>query len=275
VPVSTDGHSAYTLYTQTIGNLFRHPHELMKKLSVLAAASLLLVPMAALAQVPPPRPDILPGARAELRAEVRAEMKAEQGSTTDKQRPPMPKLGPAIKNMASSTRAEWKEFASTTRQAVRMKVDAIHTLIDKHKDAMRERSMAAREKAKARFGERVETLVGNVSDRLASTSARLAATADRIGSHIDKLQDDGNPMQQSSELLVVAKTDLATANEKILAVNVALEAAMGTTTPKGQIPAVRTAVKAAEDALKLVKDDLQKTLQSIRVEAAATTTSTI
>ncbi len=227
----------------------------MKKLIALFTALMVLTPAFALAQAP--------GVRANLQGEVRA-------SST-------PKLGQSIKNIASSTRAEWKDAASTTRMAVKAKVDAIHALIAQHKEFMRLRADAARQKAHEHFGDKIEKLVGNISDRLASTSQRLADLADRADARIDELKVQGFAMSSSTILIARAQADIAAANIKITAVNTALADAMslGTTTAKTEIPAVRTAVKAAEDALKLVKLDLQQTLMAIKVESAATTTTTI
>lgn len=226
----------------------------MKKLVTLLLSLLVLTPAFAMAQAP--------GLRANIQADA-------QASTSNRN---IPKLGPAIKNIASTTRAELSSAASSSLEMVRARVEAIKGLIDKKREDMKKRADDARSKAKERFGEHVEMLVGNVSDRLASSSARLDAIAGRIDARIDALQDEGHDMSNSIALLAEARTDLSVANDRILAVNVALEAAMSTTSPKVQIPAVRTAVKAAEDALKLVKDDLMKTLRSIKVEAGATTT---
>ena len=226
----------------------------MKKLAVLTLSLLLVAPSFAMAQAP--------GLRAEVRANA-------QASTTKPLTPgSLPKLGPAIKNMASSTRA----LGSSTVEMVKARVAAIKDIIEKKHEIMKQRAEDARTKAKERFGERVEKLVGNVSTRLASTSAHLSAIADRIDTRIDTLQDEGRDMSGSIALLATARADLSIANDRILAVNTALEAAMSTTTAKAQMPAVRTAVKAAEDALRLAKDDLMKTLRSIKVEAGATTT---
>lgn len=236
----------------------------MKKLVAALTALAILAPGIALAQ------------GGQLQAQVRAEIKTQAGASTTRPLTPssIPKLGPAIKNIASTTRAQIEGGASSTIEMVRARVEAIKSLIEKKRDDMKARADNARTKARERFGERVETLVGNVSNRLASTSARLSTIADRIDTRIDALQDEGRDMDTSIALLAEARTDLSVANDKILAVNVALEAAMSTSTPKVQIPAVRAAVKAAEDALKLVKDDLMKTLRSVKVEAGATTTTT-
>lgn len=233
----------------------------MKKLVLLSASLALLAPTFALAQ--------------DANTGIRAEANLRASTTMEKPRPPQ--LGPAIKNLASTTRAELRGAASTTREVIRKKLDTLHALVNERKDQMRERAEAARSKAKENFGERIEKLVGKVSDRLASSSAKLSAIAVRIGTRIDTLEAEGYDMGASSELLAIAQTDLATANDKIAAVNQALADAMaqGTTTAKAQIPVVRAAVKAAEDALKLVKEDLQKTLRSIQVEGRTeTNTST-
>lgn len=229
----------------------------MNKLTALAATTLLLAPTLAMAQTPErPRP--------ELGAQVRAELKAEVHASTSPSG--VPKLGPAIKNIASTTRA----IGASTTEMVRARVEAIKQLIAQKRDTMKQRADEARQKAKERFGENVEMRVGNISARLASTSAHLSSIADRIDDRIDALEDQGLDMSASIALLAQARTDLSLADDKIVAVNEALEDAMSTTTPKTMMPEVRAAVKAAQDALKLVKEDLRKTVASIRT--AATTT---
>lgn len=226
----------------------------MKRLIALTLAAAVLAPAVASAQQGP--------GNQMLRAEVRAEAHASSSPAG------LPKLGPAIKNIASTTRA----LGASTTEMVKARVSAIKDLISKKREDNKKRADEARAKAKERFGERIETLVGNVSARLASTSARLSSIADRIDERIDALEDDGHDMDASIALLATARADLSLADDKILAVNSALEAAMATTTPKALMPQVRTAVKAAEDALKLVKDDLMKTVRSVKAEAGATTT---
>lgn len=238
----------------------------MKKIIALLASLIVLTPAFAMAQAPEQRP---------LRAEIRGDGKAGMHASSTKPLTPgsLPKLGPAVRGIASTTRGEAVDIASSTLELVKTRVGAIKNLIDKKRADMKQRAEEARGKARERFGERVETLVGNVSARLASTSAHLDSIADRIDTRIDTLQDQGYDMEDSIKLLATARTDLSIANDRILAVNAALEAAMSTTTPKSEMQKVRTTVKAAEDALKLVKDDLMNTLRSVKVDAGATTTT--
>lgn len=226
----------------------------MKKLIALFVSLAVLAPAFAMAQTP------------NLHADVRAEAHA---STTRPLTPgSVPKLGPAIKNIASTTRA----IGSSTVEMVKARVAAIKEIIEKKHEDMKKRADDARAKARARFGEHVGELVGRVSDRLATSSAKLGSIADRIDARIDAFSSQGHDMSESIALLATARTDLSAANDKILAVNAALQTAMSTTTPKGQMPALRAAVKSAESALKLAKEDLMKTLRSVKVESGATTT---
>ena len=228
----------------------------MKKLILFILTALVLAPAVAAAQQ-----------GNTLRAQVQADVRA---STTPAG---VPRLGPAIKNIASTTRAEIQGGASSTIEMVRARVEAIKGLIEKKRGDMRARAEEARTKALERFGENVERHVSNISNRLASASANLEQIADRVDMRIDTLEDEGYDMSDSIAFLATARTDISLANDKILAVNVALEAAMSTTSPKSQMPAVRAAVKEAEDALKLVKDDLMKAVRSIKAEGATTTVS--
>lgn len=247
----------------------------MKKLIALLTALIVLTPAFAMAQT----------ATLNAGAYETDGHKDVQASTSEREHEGdrVPKLGPAIKainysahaelkGIASSTRGELKHIASSTNEMVRAKVEAIKSLIEKKREDGKKRADEAREKAHERFGAHVEELVGKISTRLASTSAKLGSIADRIDTRISARQAEGQDMSNSIVLLATARTDISAANDKILAVNTALDAAMGTTTPKGKMPAVRAAVKAAEDALKLAKNDLIKTLRSINVEAEATTT---
>lgn len=232
----------------------------MKRLIALLISILVLAPAAALAEQGPIRDAGAPQPRAGVSVDARAGASSTQGR--------LPALGPAIRAVASTTRA----LSSSTIEMVKARVDAIRQAIAKKRQDIQKRADDAREKARERFGEKVGNLVGDVSGRLASSSASLDGIADRISGRIDALEDQGRGMDASIDLLATARADISAANDKILAVNAALEDAMSTTTPKAAIPAVRGAVKAAEDALSLAKQDLQKTLVSIKAESAATTT---
>lgn len=227
----------------------------MKKLSVLFVSLLVLTPTLAAAQAPE-RP---------TRAEVRAHLQTNASSTPGS----LPKLGPAIRQAASSSRA----LGSTTVESVRARVAAIKNLMAHKREAMHQRALEARQKAKERFGERVEQHVERISNRLASTSAHISAIADRLDTRIDELEDQGFDMSESIALLAEARASISVVDDRILAVNEALDAAMSTTTPKLHLPAVRAAVKEAQDALGAAKQDLRKTLQSIKAESATTTSS--
>lgn len=242
----------------------------MKKFIAFTVTLTLLTP--ALAMAREDEVEVHSSTKVETHGGIKAEVRADSNSGPGSFNSGSGRLLPSLKNIASSTRAEFKGGASSTMEMVKARVEAIKGLIDKKREDMKSRADDARGKAKERFGERVEHLVGQVSNRLASTSNNLDVIAGRIDTRIDTLQDEGHDMDGSIALLATARADLSLANDRILAVNVALEAAMSTTTPKGQIPAVRAAVKAAEDALKLVKDDLIKTLRSVKAEAGETTT---
>lgn len=256
----------------------------MKKLATLLISLIVLTPAFAMAEQgrggqddTHPEIEMHSTFKAEVHGgDIKAGLRANASSTSNKgpgsaNSGPgsLPKLGPAIRDIASTSRA----FGSSTVEMVKARVEAIKQIIAKKREDMKERAENAKKEARERFGEHVETLVGNVSARLASSSANLSSIADRIDARIDTLEDEGHDMSVSIALLATARTDISVANDKILAVNTALETAMATTSPKGQIPAVRAAVKAAEDALKLAKEDLMKTLRSVKAESGATTTA--
>lgn len=232
----------------------------MKKLAAGVITLSLLAPTFVFAEQDRPRYPERAGIRAELRAELR-----EYASTTPGS---LQKLGPAVRHVASSTKA----FGSTT-EMVKARVAAIKQLIAQKREIMKERAEEAKEKAKERFGERVEFHVGKISSRLASTSAHLSGIADRLDTRIDELKGKGFDMGSSVALLAEARADLSKADDAILAVGEALKAAMSTTTPRAAMPAVRAAVKEAEGALWVVKKDLREVLRSIKTESATTSAS--
>ncbi len=198
-----------------------------------------------------------------------------------------------------------KETASTTRETVKGRIDAaqntfdkrkaeIKTLLDKKprgimssttiaareekreemrakleakKEEVKNRIEAAREKAKEKFGEAVQKSVGNIADRLTKAVEHLASIAERIDNRIKEYEVKGKDMSVSIGLLATARTDITTAQDKIAAVGVALSAALASATPKDEMPKVRSAVKAAEDALKQARESLHKVLESVRAES--------
>jgi len=207
----------------------------------------------------------------------------------DRPRPPLlPKLGPAVKKTIENTREGIKNTASSTREAVKTRVDAVQSLIAEKREAVRaaieekraalmERAELVKEKAKERFGVGVEHSVKNIVDKLSGAVDRLTNIVERAQSHIEKLEAAGKSMAQSAELLATVRANITLAQDKITAVSVALEAALGSNQPKEQMQAVRTAAQAAQEALRTVKKSLEDLLRSIKVEAGvgAETNTTI
>jgi hypothetical protein len=263
----------------------------MKNLQYIAiAAAFLLIPAFALAQT------------------------ASTTASTTRPLPPPPfKLGPAIKQLNQDMRPGARNPASTTREAVKDRVDAKRLLIDQHradvramverkakgpmssttlaqmqqkreemrgklelkKEEVKDRLEGAVQKAQEKFGEAVQRSIGNIVEKLTKAVEHLTAIADRIDKRIDEREAEGKNMSVSVGLLATARTDIAAAQDKITLVGTVLTTALASTTPKGELPKVRAAVKTAEDALKKAKESLQKTLESVRIEAAATSTTTI
>ena len=121
-----------------------------------------------------------------------------------------------------------------------------------------------KQKAKEKFGTAVQRSVGNIVDALTNAIERLTAIADRIDARITEAQSQGKDTATSTALLAGARTDISAAQDKVAAVGTALSAALASTTPKGEMPKVRAAVKAAEDAIRTAKQSLQKTLNSLK-----------
>src|SRR3989344_2988610 len=162
--------------------------------------------------------------------------------------------------MSSTTAAELGE----KRVEMRDKLEAKKANVQNHIEA-------AREKAKEKFSEAVQTSVNNITDRLTKAATHLASIADRIDARIKEYEDKGKDMSISVGLLSTARADIATAQDKITAVGAALTAALGSATPKTEMPKVRDAVRAAEEAIRTAKESLHKTLESTRTESQVKT----
>ncbi|MEK7068266.1 MAG: hypothetical protein AAB964_00435 [Patescibacteria group bacterium] len=197
-------------------------------------------------------------------------------SSSQNRAAPLPKLGPAIKNIASTTRDAIKTSASTTREAIKVRVDAIHALIEQHKEAVAERKAtlelrveAAKTKARAKFNERIQQTVEALVDKLTNATDKLDAMADRVEEYIGTLESEGKDMSGSEALLAEARADITTAVEKATAASAALDAALASSTPKTEMPKVRAAIEEARVAIRAAHASLREVVVSIRIEASA------
>ncbi len=257
-------------------------------------AAVLFAPVVALAEdgslPPPPQPTIGSAIR-QIASTTRNEIHTDMQQSRD-----------AMHALASSTRAAILGDRQQGRQDIRAiildRVAALKAMMGSStpderqqlradsKAAVEEKradiassTAAAKLEAQAKFSQGVQISVGNIVDHLTKATTDLSSIADRIDLRITELQNQGNDMTNSAALLVSARADIATAQDKTTAVGTALTTALSSAKPKDQVPAIRAAVKAAEDALKTAKESLQKTLQSIRAEVGtsvnATTTTQI
>jgi len=172
-------------------------------------------------------------------------------------KPLRPFMPPPVKNIirdiASTTRAEIKDFRGEIKNKIEAKREDVRTRVEE-----------AKQKAKEKFGTAVQRSVGNIVDALTNAIERLTAIADRIDARITEAQSQGKDTATSTALLAGARTDISAAQDKVAAVGAALSTALASTTPKGEMPKVRAAVKAAEEAVRTAKQSLQKTLNSLK-----------
>ena len=165
------------------------------------------------------------------------------------------------------------EMSSTTRATMEQKRAELRDRLEAKKGEVHDRIEAAREKAKEKFGDAMERKVSNITDRLTKAAEHLTSIVGRIDARIKERESQGKNMSVSIGLLAEARTAIAGAQDKTAAVGTALTAALSSTTPKQEMPKVRAAVKAAEDALKAARESLHKTLESVRAEAHASSTA--
>src|SRR3989344_5766323 len=158
-----------------------------------------------------------------------------------------------IRDIASTTHAEIKDFRGEIKNKIEAKREGVRTRVEE-----------AKQKAKEKFGSAVQRSVGNIVDALTNAIERLTAIADRIDAKIAERQSQGKDTATSTALLAGARTDISAAQDKVAAVGAALSTALASTTPKGEMPKVRAAVKAAEEAVRTAKQSLQKTLNSLK-----------
>lgn len=212
---------------------------------------------------------------------IKAEVRGEGGM------PMLPKVGPAVRDIASSTRAEIKEAKDAAQALLEQKRAAIKTFVGDRKEDIASTTMMLRErilgkksevearaeeakgKAREKFNENVQVAVGNIADRLTKAVSDFSSIADRIEAKITEEQAKGTDMGGSVTALAAARADIATAQDKVTAASGALSTALAASSPKDQMAAVRTAVKAAEDALKTAKQSLHTALKTVKVEAQA------
>ncbi len=261
-------------------------------LYTLFGGALLLTPAFVLASLPPPG-DADVSASAEVNAQVQvggvppkptSETRLPKVAPQDAEHPLFPSPE-NIRKLASTTAAgerpglkplllnrdtvlKMMTGTSSPEQRKQMREDSRDALEAK-KAAIASTTEAARARAQVKFGEAVQTSVGNITNMLTRAGEKLVEIANRIDARITEKQGQGADMTTSAALLVQARADIATAQDKITAVGTALTAALSSATPKTEVTKVRAAVKAAEDALHTAKDSLQKTLESMRVEGQA------
>lgn len=242
----------------------------MKKLIIAFSTALLLAPLA-----PASAQDSTVSGSANANVEVNA-------STTRPQKPhflpsSLPKLGPVIKNIASTTRAKLQGAATTTKEAAKMRVDAIHNaitdrnknlrnLLQEKREMLENRAEMAKEKARERFGETVQKHIRIIVERLTAAVERLTNIAARLESRIEKLQSEGHDTTNSVTLLAEAEVAIEAAHDAVANVSVVLETALSSTTPREHIGKVREAIQKAKETLKDAKDALKEVLRSIKVE---------
>lgn len=207
---------------------------------------------------------------------------AEATATVKPPRPPEVKPRPLvlptpqkIREMATSSRpAAVRSVLGERMASSTLKVhEELRLKLETKREEARVKVEAAKEKARQKFGEAVQTSVGNIVDRLTKAIERLTTLASRVETRITELETTGADMSFSTELLVTARTNIATAQDKATAVGVALTAALSSSKPKEQMQTVRAAVKAAEDALKIAKQSLQDTLGQVRADASVSATT--
>ena len=174
---------------------------------------------------------------------------------TEKPRP-LVAPGQILKNIrenASSTRADIKNVREDARLKIETKREEVRTKIE-----------AVKEKARQKFSQAVQISINNIVDRLTNHINKLGEIATRIDSRISELQAKGITMDASVELLTVARADIAAAQDKITAVGTALSEALASATPKNEMPKIRAAVKAADDAIRAAKASLKATLEAVK-----------
>ena len=184
---------------------------------------------------------------------------AEASATTNvKPEKPRPLVAPGqilknIRENASSTRADIKNMREDARLKIETKKEEVRAKVD-----------AVKEKARAKFSQALQTSINSKVDRLTNHINKLGEIATRIDSRISELQAKGITMDASVELLTAARADIAAAQDKITAVGTALSAALSSATPKNEMPKIRAAVKAADDAIHTAKASLKVTLDSVK-----------
>src|SRR3990167_7694428 len=107
-----------------------------------------------------------------------------------------------IRDIASTTRAEIKDFRGEIKNKIETKREDARTRVED-----------AKQKAKEKFGAAVQRSVGNIVDALTNAVERLTAIADRVDARITEAQSQGKDTATSTALLAGARTDISAAQD--------------------------------------------------------------
>jgi uncharacterized membrane protein len=118
---------------------------------------------------------------------------------------------------------------------------------------------------------RIENFANGLFDALERALIRLENAADRIENKIDEFSARGHDLGAEAEMLAEARLSIEASETEVAEANLALEVMLSSENPREELPALRTALGEAKDAIRTTQQELMQIVQSIRlvVEAEA------
>lgn len=170
-----------------------------------------------------------------------------------------------IRAQVKEVRVEAKNSASTTRATVKEKRDDLKSEIETRKQELEtKRSDVKTElkaEAKIKAGKSIAKTIEKSVERLTKELRRFREIQAKIETRLSKLEGQGADATEARAVLAIATTKLSAAEVSIKAIsNVKVSAE----DPRSSLDAVKTAVRAAQDALKEAHESLSDVLPAMK-----------
>lgn len=117
---------------------------------------------------------------------------------------------------------------------------------------------------KARVSDRAYLAIKNIMERLARAYDKLDVLLATLDTKIDEAAAAGSDTSVAAGASVEAHASLTAAQDAISAAQIAIDAASGSDTPAQALPEVRTAIKAAADALRAAHQSIMSLVTDVR-----------
>ncbi|HVU06532.1 MAG TPA: hypothetical protein VHC46_01720 [Thermodesulfobacteriota bacterium] len=175
---------------------------------------------------------------------------------------PVPAMRPALKTIASTTRAEIKEVRVEAKEAIQDKRSELKAEIEVRKEALAQKRASTTAEIKVA---RINETLKNAQTHLAAESSRLDEIKEKIDSRMDKLSEAGADVSKAQASLDLAITAMNGADAKISALaSIDASSADASTEIKAAVKDAQAAIDAAQKALLQVVTDMRTAEISVK-----------